>query len=264
MQHLDVEGVHDVVVHVQPRIGHLFGQGRIAMDARDGGAVDLALLERLHAIVARQDRQLLRRAHIGPDHAVALLHRIPGLPRRIAVQPAARLARLVQAGPVHRKLPAVVAAADAVRLDVAIEQAGAPVHAAGIEQPRPAGAVAEGQEVLAQDPHIPGAGSEQVRRQHRLPEPAHIFPARRARPDAGQELVGMLGGAAVGGAFGPAGGGGSVIHGEISLICFGFAGLRPARASAGSDGRSCPKALSLAHGPDPGSRPPDRRPPSPS
>ncbi len=223
MQHLDVEGVHDVVVHVQPGIGHHLRAVGVAVRAHGvvRGEVALALLQRLQVVVARQHRHPVRRAHIGPDQAVALLHRIPGLARRFPVQAAVGLAGLLQAHALHAELPAMVAAADAVRLDVAIEERGAAVHAARIEQARPPRAVAEDQQVFAQYPDLLRPRGDVAGRQHRLPEAAHVLPAGRPRAHLGEELVGMLLRAAVGDALqlgGGGGGGGHVVHGAVSLI----------------------------------------------
>ncbi len=83
----------------------------------------------------------------------------------------------------------MVAAAQSVLLDLAVQQVGAPVHAARIQQPRPARAVAEQDQVLAEDAHGPRQAGRLAGQRQRLPIAAQQFAAERALAAAGQILV---------------------------------------------------------------------------
>src|SRR3990172_10076177 len=94
----------------------------------------------------------VRRAHVCPDDAARLVRRIgadPHLALEVALR---RLARHVDALPGHVVLPAVVDAAQATLLVAAEEEAGAAVGAGLDEESHAAVRVAEGDEVLAQQP----------------------------------------------------------------------------------------------------------------
>ncbi len=136
-----MEGVRDVLVVLQPVARH---DGAAAgADAAVVGFDHLAGIETLEAFIARQHRLFVRRPHIGEDQAVAFLNRIPGLAHAIALEPAFRLARLVEAAPLRIEQPAVVTAANAALLDPAIVERGSAMTAACLHQPRVAAPVAE-------------------------------------------------------------------------------------------------------------------------
>ena len=101
--------------------------------AREGAAV---------ALVARRGDQL--------DQVADDIAKLGG--HAVAVQAELGLARLLEAVALGVEHPAVVAAADAVLLDAAVVEGGAAMHAARVEQGRPAPAGAEEDEVLAENP----------------------------------------------------------------------------------------------------------------
>src|SRR6185295_12511337 len=70
------------------------------------------------------------------------------------VSSAVGLARLLQAVALHVEQPAVIAAADPARLDLAVVERGAAVGAARVHEPGPAPSVAEKDQILAEDPHL--------------------------------------------------------------------------------------------------------------
>src|SRR4051812_9317844 len=91
--------------------------------AADGSVVglnELAVVHFFQALVARQYRLLLGRSHIGEDQPVALKDRIPGLANLFLELAAFRLAGLFEAMALGVELPAVIAAANAVFLDLAV------------------------------------------------------------------------------------------------------------------------------------------------
>src|SRR6185312_6282841 len=125
---------------------------------------------------------------------------IPGLARDVAMKTMVRLAGLIEARSVSRKQPAVIAAADAFILDLAVEQRRAAVHAARIEETWPALAVAEQNQIFAEHLDLFWPRRGLFRGRHRLPVTPEQFAHRRARPDLGQELVGLRLLASIGGA----------------------------------------------------------------
>ena len=152
MQHRHMERIDDVLEMLQPVARN--DRRPAAADRGIVGLDEFALVHRLQAIVARQHRLLLRRSHVGEDQAVVLFQRIPGLAHLVPEAAAVRLARLLQAMAGRVELPAVVAAADAVVLDLAIIERGAAMTAARMQQPRPALAVAKQDEVFAERAHL--------------------------------------------------------------------------------------------------------------
>ena len=152
--------------------------GDVAVGGRDGGEIHL-----------RQRRHMLRRTEVGPDVVAPLAHRIGGdlHPRQQAVvgRPVLGHRRNVQAVAVHVELPAVVGAAQAAVLVAAKEQVGAPVRTARLDQADAALAVAEGEQVFAEDGGALGraVGPLQfAREQDGHPEAAEQIAHRRARP----------------------------------------------------------------------------------
>ena len=139
----------------------------------------------------RQRRRHFALAHIDPDDA-ALLGDLVGLGLD-AVGEALVLGqvRLVEAVAFDVELPAVIGAAEAAFLVAAEEHRGAAVRAAVIEDADAALAVAEGDQLLAQelDAHRRGVGLQLPRQAGRHPVFAHQLARRRARPDPGQDVV---------------------------------------------------------------------------
>ena len=131
--------------------------GRAA--AADGGIIrldELAVVHLFQAFVARQRRLLLGRSEIGEDQAVALLHGVPGLAYLVLEQAALGLAGLFEAMALGVELPAVIAAADAVFLDLAVIERGAAMAAAGVQQADPGVLVAKQHQILAEHAQFSG------------------------------------------------------------------------------------------------------------
>src|SRR4029077_2410039 len=122
-------------------------------------------------VVAGEDRLLVGRAEVREDHAVALLHRIPGLAVPVAMQAVLGLARLVEAAALRVEEPAVVAAADADVFDPAEEERRAAVHAARVDKPGVATAIAEQDEVFTEDADRARKVSGFLGQRHRMPVP---------------------------------------------------------------------------------------------
>src|ERR1700726_3677156 len=90
------------------------------------------------------------------------------------------LAGLFQATALGVELPAMVAAADAVFLDLAVIERGAAVAAARVEQAGAAMPVAEQDQVLAQRPDFSGDVGGVGRKPDRVPVAPEQFPHRGA------------------------------------------------------------------------------------
>src|SRR5216683_4350647 len=114
-----------------------------AADRRIVRLDELAVVHHLQAAVARQHRPFLGRPQIGEDQPVALLHGIPGLAHLVLEQSALGLAGLLKAAALAVEFPAVIAAADAVVLDLAVVEGGAAVAASRVEQAGTAASVTE-------------------------------------------------------------------------------------------------------------------------
>src|SRR5262249_2180345 len=130
-------------------------------------------------------------AHIGPDQAVALEHLVAlglDLLRKGVVR---RHVRHVEAIAVDVELPAVIGAAQPLVLVAAEEQRGAAVRAAVIEDADPAGAVAKGHELLAEqkEPHRVAARLELARLRGGNPVFAHHVADQRPGTDPGQDFT---------------------------------------------------------------------------
>src|SRR5581483_8182461 len=96
------------------------------------------------------------------------------------------LAGLLEAAPLGVELPAVIAAADTVLLDLAVIKGGAAVAAARVQEAGAAVPVAEQDQILAQDAHfsgdIGGVGGEP----DRMPVAPQQLAHRRAAADRGE------------------------------------------------------------------------------
>ena len=101
----------------------------------------------------RQRRLLLRRPHIGPQHAAALDQRIGFELDLLAEAAFLRLRRHVDALPGHVVFPAMIGAAQAGLLVAAEPQRDAAMGAELVDQAEPAVAVAERQQALGQNLH---------------------------------------------------------------------------------------------------------------
>ena len=188
---------------MQPAVGR-DGKAVVAgrAEGADVGADFFIGAEVFEDVEARQRRLLLERAHVGEDHAVVVFDRIPGLARHFEVAPAVGLAGLAKAVAFDVEEPAVIAAGDALFGDFAVEERGAAMHAARIEQAGAAALVAEEDQILAEDAdvlravrHVRGDGDG-------LPVAPHEFATRRAGADLSEFVIGMLRGPAVGAAVG--------------------------------------------------------------
>ena len=168
--------------HVEPRAlvavpGAALGAvgAHLAVHPVDVGGVDVAL-ERLHPVAllqhherrvdvigrqrgdleGRERRRRLARSHVRPDDAVDLVAGIGAGPHLVLERALGRLAGHVHAVAGHVELPAVVDAAQPALLVAAEEERGATVRAVGGHQPDGALGVAEGDQVLAEQPHLLG------------------------------------------------------------------------------------------------------------
>ena len=140
---------------------------------------------------AREGRHLRRRPEIDPDQPARLAR---GIGPRFETILEARIGDVgrLEHGAVHGKFPAVVDTADSARLDAAERQRGVAVAAIFVEDADLAVAVAEGDEVLAQQLDAPriAVRSRQLRRQQgRHPEAPKRLAHRRSRPDPADQLV---------------------------------------------------------------------------
>jgi hypothetical protein len=149
---------------------------------RQLGHIDIALFERLEEVVARQRGLALGRSHVHEHEPVPLFHGVPGLADRVASTAALGLARLLEAVTLRVELHAVVAAADAVVLDSAEVQTRAAVRAPFEHDARLTVAIAEHDEVFAEESGAMRVVARQrARDRDRMPVAAHRFAHRRAR-----------------------------------------------------------------------------------
>ena len=184
MQHRDVVGVDHVLKMLQPVAGN--DRGAAAADRGVVGLDEFAVVHLFQRFVARQHRLFLCRSHIGEDQSVALFERIPGLAHLVPELAALGFAGLFEAMAFGVELPAVIAAADAVFLDLAVIERGAAVAAAGVEQAGPAMAVAEQDQILAERAHLARHVAGVGRKADRVPVAPQQFPHRGAAADRGQ------------------------------------------------------------------------------
>ena len=149
--------------------------------------VFLAIIEEL---VVGQERRLVR-AQIREDHAAALDARVGEMTHFVFVRALRRLGRHLEHAARDVEEPAVVEAAQAAVFDSAVAEIGAAMRAQKAEQSRPAGIVAEENEILAEDSHRLGrAAGRQLRRERdRMPVLAHERAARRTGSGLRDEIV---------------------------------------------------------------------------
>ncbi|MGY4419174.1 hypothetical protein ACVWY2_001599 [Bradyrhizobium sp. JR6.1] len=177
-------GVGDVLEMLQPVAGDHGGPA--AADRGIIGLDEFAVVHILQALVARQHRLLICRAHIGEDQAVAFLHRIPGLAHLALEQAAFGLAGLFEAAALGVELPAVIAATDAVFLDLAVIECGAAMAAARMQEAHPAMPVAEQDQVFAECTDFSGDIGGVADEADRVPVAAQQLAHRCAADDRGE------------------------------------------------------------------------------
>ncbi|MET3311587.1 hypothetical protein ABIF41_003428 [Bradyrhizobium japonicum] len=141
MQHRHVIGIDHVLEMLQPVAGNDCRPA--AADRGIVGLDELAVVHVFEALIARQHGAFLGRAHIGEDQSVALFDRVPGLAHLVLELAAVGLAGLLQAVALGVELPAVIAAADSVLLDLAIIERGAAMAASRVQEAGAAMLVAE-------------------------------------------------------------------------------------------------------------------------
>ena len=177
---LEMNRIDGVLLALEPVAGH-FGEHDLAKAVFEG-----------EGLPHRQFWRRLR-AHIGPQEACELAHRVGGGGAALA---AFRfgvgdvLVGLLQALPALIELPTVIEAADALLLDRAAGQIGAAVRAMARDEPETAAEVFVERQVLAEEPHrldrvvveLAGAGD-------RHPVAPQQIAHRRARPDAGEHVI---------------------------------------------------------------------------
>ncbi|MGY4461012.1 hypothetical protein ACVWYI_004972 [Bradyrhizobium sp. LB13.1] len=184
VQHRHVVGIGHVLEMLEPVAGD--DRRTTAADRGIVGFDELAVIHGLQAFVSRQHRAFLGRAHIGEDQPVALLDRIPGLAHIVLVLAAVRLAGLLQAVTFGVELPAVIAAADAVLLDLAVVERGAAMAAARVQQADAAVLVAEQHQIFAEGTHLLRRVGGITDKSDRMPVAAEQFAHRRAAHDRGE------------------------------------------------------------------------------
>jgi hypothetical protein len=184
MQHRHVIGIDHVLEMLQPVAGN--DGWPTAADRTVVGFDELAIVHCFQRFIARQHRLFLGRAHIGEDQTIELLDRIPGLAHLVLEPATIGLAGLLQAMAFGVELPAVIAAADAIFLDLAVIERGATVAAAGVEQADLALAVAEQDQILAECPDFAGNVGGVGRQTDWVPVAPQQFAHRGATADLGQ------------------------------------------------------------------------------
>jgi hypothetical protein len=140
----------------------------------------------------RQRRDLLGRTQIGPDEAAQFAGRI-GSQVHLALELVfLRLVQLVDAAAVDSEFPTVINATQPALLVAPKKQRGAAMWTKFVEEPNPAVAVAERDEILAQQPdaHWRAVGlGDLARQQRRDPIATHRLAHRCPGAGAGQKLV---------------------------------------------------------------------------
>src|SRR5690242_18800378 len=118
-----------------------------------------------------------------------LAHRVGAVKQTILQCAVGRLAGCLEDRAVGVEQPAVVAAANPLLRDQPELERSAAVGAMKLQQSDRPAAVAEGDEILPQDAQPTRQVAQLLRQHNRLPKMAHIFAARRSRPDARELLV---------------------------------------------------------------------------
>src|SRR5207237_6109535 len=131
-------------------------------------------------------RRLVGRSEVGADQAVRFMRRIGAVPYLVLQRAVSRLARGFQDRAVDVEQPPMVAAAYPLRADEAEFERGAAMRAVQFQQTDRAALVAKRDQILTQDPDPQREIAEFIGETYRLPEAAHVFAARRIRPDMGE------------------------------------------------------------------------------
>ena len=173
-----VEGIDRVLALLQPVAGRVDGVGHQLVPGNT------------HAV---EDWELglgLGRSQISKDQSAHLDRRIGAL-ADFAANGAVGFTRRLEDGAVDVEVPAVIAADHALLGDAPELERRAPVGAMLVQQTDAALEIAEHDQILAEDAdrHRIGLVLDLRRHGDRVPEPAHVFPARRARPDVCELLV---------------------------------------------------------------------------
>ncbi|MEY9384258.1 hypothetical protein ABIF93_002515 [Bradyrhizobium japonicum] len=184
MQHRHVIGIDHVLEMLEPVAGD--DRGAAAADRGIVGLHELAFVHVFQAFVSRQHRAFLGRAHIGKDQPVALLDRVPGLADLVLELAAVGLAGLLETAAFGVELPAVIAAADAVFLDLAVIERGAAMAAARVQQADAAVLVAEQHQILAERADLFRRVGGIADQPDRMPVAAQQLAHRRAARDRGE------------------------------------------------------------------------------
>ena len=172
-----VHRIHRVLALLQPVAGRV---DRIRHEVVTGD---------VEGIENGEGRHVIRRAHIGEDQPLELLHRIGRLADLGADRTRFGFARRLEDRAVDIKMPAVIAAANAALLDAAVLERRAAMCAVPTEQADLAALVAEDHQVFAEDADGNGEVLELRGHRHRMPEAAEIFAAGCAGAYMRQLLV---------------------------------------------------------------------------
>ena len=153
----------------------------------------VGLLRRHHGeLEFRQPRLMLRRPHVGPQHAAPLDQRIGAQPDHRAEAALLRLRRNLHALAGHVVFPAVIRAAQPAFLVAAEPQRHAAMRAEFVHQPVATLGVAEGDQPLRQKLHAHRRAvvlRQFLGQQRRHPVAAEHLAHRRARAGAGQQVI---------------------------------------------------------------------------
>ena len=181
MQEHGVHRVHRVFTHLQPvaRIHDLVGHQLGARQVVDG-------------VIQRELRHIVGRPHVGEQQAVPFDDGVGTVASAFLDLGASRLAGRVQNGAVHRVMPAVVAAADAVFCDKTELQRRVAMAAVQVQQAVVSRQVAKCHQVLTQDtqPHR-HTFAQFLGHAHWLPEAAQVLAAWLSGADLHECRVGF-------------------------------------------------------------------------
>src|SRR5262249_40638310 len=169
VQERRVDGVHRVVLHLEPVARHRELRGRVELESRH-----------VERVVHREYGLRIRGPHVREDQPAELERGVGALTESMPQRALRRLARRLENAAVDVEDPAVIAAADAPRLkDAELERRSA-VRAVQLQQTDLPGAIAKDHEILAHDPDTPRDVRQVSHERDRLPEPSQIFAARGA------------------------------------------------------------------------------------